>query len=617
MSDRNIFIRFISGIWHGVDGVRKILHLLLLVLVFLIFFGALSDAPPILPKKAALIIQPAGPLVEQLDGNPYDRAISELLGGASPQTLVQDVIDALAFAKDDDRITAVHLELSALRGGGLSKLSRIGAAIEDFKESGKPVVASADYFSQTSYYLAAFADELYMHPEGMVFIQGYGAYRSYYKEVIDKLRVDWNVFRVGTHKSYAEPYTRMDMSPEERESMTLLLDQLWSMYQADVEKARGMEDGTLDDFIQNLAERAAAVGGDIAIAARDAGLVDQLLDRVELRTLLKEYAGEDAEDSTNYASVYAGDYLAQLRLLDGKDIRDENIAVVVAAGDILNGTQPAGAVGGESTAVLLRTALSDESVKGVVLRVDSPGGSVFASEVIAQEIRALQAAGKPVVASMGSIAASGGYWISAVSDKIVASPATITGSIGVVGMFPTYQRTLQAVGVATDGVGTTPWAGQLRPDREMSDAMKQIFQLMINDTYDDFITGVAEVRSMEKEAVDQVAQGQVWTGQDALENGLIDQLGSYEDAVELAAELAGLGDGEYGKKLIDVRLSTTEQMLLDLLSLSKSAGIDIEKFVARPGALELFANKLQELLAGAMQFNDPKGLYSHCFCAIE
>lgn len=617
MSDRNIFIRFISGIWHGVDGVRKILHLLLLVLVFLIFFGALSDAPPILPKKAALIIQPAGPLVEQLDGNPYDRAISELLGGASPQTLVQDVIDALAFAKDDDRITAVHLELSALRGGGLSKLSRIGAAIEDFKESGKPVVASADYFSQTSYYLAAFADELYMHPEGMVFIQGYGAYRSYYKEVIDKLRVDWNVFRVGTHKSYAEPYTRMDMSPEERESMTQLLDQLWSMYQADVEKARGMEAGTLDDFVQNLAERAAAVGGDIAIAARDAGLVDQLLDRVELRTLLKEYAGEDAEDSTNFASVYAGDYLAQLRLLDGKDIRDENIAVVVAAGDILNGTQPAGAVGGESTAVLLRTALSDESVKGVVLRVDSPGGSVFASEVIAQEIRALQAAGKPVVASMGSIAASGGYWISAVSDKIVASPATITGSIGVVGMFPTYQRTLQAVGVATDGVGTTPWAGQLRPDREMSDAMKQIFQLMINDTYDDFITGVAEVRSMEKEAVDQVAQGQVWTGQDALENGLIDQLGSYEDAVELAAELAGLGDGEYGKKLIDVRLSTTEQMLLDLLSLSKSAGIDIEKFVARPGALELFANKLQELLAGAMQFNDPKGLYSHCFCAIE
>jgi protease-4 len=437
----------------------------------------------------------------------------------------------------------------------------------------------------------------------MVFIQGYGAYRSYYKEVIDKLRVDWNVFRVGTHKSYAEPYTRMDMSPEERESMTQLLDQLWSMYQADVEKARGMEAGTLDDFVQNLAERAAAVGGDIAIAARDAGLVDQLLDRVELRTLLKEYAGEDA--------------LAQLRLLDGKDIRDENIAVVVAAGDILNGTQPAGAVGGESTAVLLRTALSDESVKGVVLRVDSPGGSVFASEVIAQEIRALQAAGKPVVASMGSIAASGGYWISAVSDKIVASPATITGSIGVVGMFPTYQRTLQAVGVATDGVGTTPWAGQLRPDREMSDAMKQIFQLMINDTYDDFITGVAEVRSMEKEAVDQVAQGQVWTGQDALENGLIDQLGSYEDAVELAAELAGLGDGEYGKKLIDVRLSTTEQMLLDLLSLSKSAGIDIEKFVARPGALELFANKLQELLAGAMQFNDPKGLYSHCFCAIE
>ena len=617
MSDRNIIFRFISGLWHGLDGVRKVLHLLLLVILFLVFFGALSDAPPLLPKRAALVIQPSGPLVEQLDGNPYDRAVSQLLGSAAPQTLVQDVVDALAFAKDDDRISAIHLELSAVGGGGLSKLQRIGAAIEDFKESGKPVVASADYFSQSSYYLAAYADELYMHPEGMVFIQGYGAYRSYYKEVIDKLRMDWNVFRAGTHKSYYDPYTRMDMSPEERESMTQLLDQLWSFYKADVEKARGMEDGALDDFVQNLAERAAAVGGDIAIAARDAGLIDRLLDRVELRTLLKEYAGEDADDSTNYASIYASDYLAQLRLLDGTDIQDENIAVVVAAGDILNGTQPAGAVGGESTAVLLRAALSDESVKAVVLRVDRPGGSVFASEVIAQEIKALRAAGKPVVASMGSIAASGGYWISAVADKIVASPATITGSIGVVGMFPTYQRTLQAVGVATDGVGTTPWAGQLRPDREMSDAMKQVFQLMINDTYDDFISGVAEVRAMEKDAVDQVAQGQVWTGQDALEHGLIDQLGSYEDAIELAAQLAGLSDGEYGKKLIDVRLSTTEQMMLDLLSLSKSAGIDIEKFVAKPGALELFANKLQELLAGATQFNDPKGLYSHCFCVVE
>jgi len=617
MSNRNIIFRLISSIWHGLDGVRKILHLLLLVIVFLVFFGALSDAPPLLPKQAALFLQPAGPLVEQLDGNPYDRAIAELIGDAAPQTLVQDVIDALAYAKTDDRISAVHLELSALGGGGLSKLRRIGVALEDFKESGKPLIASADYFSQAGYHLAAHADELYMHPEGIVFIQGYGVMRSYYKEAIDTLRLDWNVFRVGTHKSFVEPYTRMDMSPEDRESMTRLTEQLWTMYQDDVEAARGLGAGMLDDFVQNLTKHTTDAGGDIAIAAREAGLVDELLNRVELRAVLKAYAGEDSEDSSSYSSVNANDYLGQMRLLDGSDVRDENIAIIVAAGSILNGNQPAGSIGGESTAALLREALSDDSVKAVVLRVDSPGGSVFASEVIAQEIRALQNAGKPVVASMGSVAASGGYWISVVADKVVASPATVTGSIGVFGMFPTFQRTLQAVGVATDGVGTTPWVGQLRPDREMSEPTKQLFQLMVNDTYDDFISGVADFRSMEKDAVDSVAQGQVWTGQDALKFGLIDQLGSYEDAVQAAADLGGLTEGNYGEKLIEVSLSKTEQMLLDFLSLSKSAGIDIEKVIARPGVLESFANRLEELLASASQFNDPKGLYSHCFCEMD
>ncbi|MCJ7592252.1 MAG: S49 family peptidase, partial [Woeseiaceae bacterium] len=238
MSDRNFLFRLISSIWRGVDGVRKILHLLLLVALFLVFFGALSGGPTLIAQKAALIIQPAGPLVDQLDGDPYDRALAELLGDAAPQTLVQDVIDALSFAKTDDRITAVHLELSLLGGGGLSKLRRIGAAIEDFKESGKPVVASADYFSQSGYHLAAHADELYMPPEGMVFFEGYGGFRSYYKEAIDKLRVDWNVFRVGTHKSFVEPYTRMDMSPEDRESRTRMIEQFWTMYQDDVEAAR-------------------------------------------------------------------------------------------------------------------------------------------------------------------------------------------------------------------------------------------------------------------------------------------------------------------------------------------------------------------------------------------
>jgi len=617
MSSSNFLVRLISSIWTGVDGVRKVLHLLLLVTLFLVFFGAISGTAPILPQQAALLIQPAGPLVEQLDGDPYDRALAELLGDAPPQTLVQDVLEALAFAKTDDRISAVHLELSALGGGGLSKLRRIGEAIDDFKESGKPVIASADYFSQSGYYLAAHADELYMHPDGVVFLQGYGGFRNYYKDAIDKLRLDWNVFRVGTHKSFVEPYTRMDMSPEDRESRTRLIGQFWAMYQDDVEAARGLGEGIVDDYAQNLVAHVTAANGDIAVAAREIGLVDELVSRAELRAIVTGYAGEDADDSSTYSAVYAGDYLGNMRLLHGRDVQDENVAIVVAVGTILNGTQPSGTIGGDSTAALLRSALSDDSVKAVVLRVDSPGGSVFASEVIAHEIQALQMAGKPVVASMGSVAASGGYLISVVADQVFASPATVTGSIGVFGMFPTYQRTLEAVGVGTDGVGTTPWAGQFRPDREMSEPTKQLFQLVINDTYDDFISDVAEQREMEKAIVDSVAQGQVWTGQDALKHGLIDALGTYEDSIRAAAQLAGLEEGDYGQKLIETKLTPTEQIVLEFFALTKTTGFDVAAIVKGPSALESFASRLEALLAGLSQFNDPKGVYSHCFCEID
>ena len=610
-------VRLFSSIWRGLDGLRKILHLVLLVLLFLVFFGALSGAPTLMPNKAALLLQPVGPLVDQLDGDPYDRALAQLLGDAPPQTLVQDVIDALEFAKYDDRIAAVHLELSSMGGGGLSKLRRIGAAIEDFQESGKPVIASADYFSQASYHLAAHADELYMNPEGIVFIQGYGAFGSYYKEAIDALKIDWNVFRVGTYKSFVEPYERMDMSPEDRESRSRLINQFWGMYIADIEAARGMDDGQLDSFVQNLVARVEAVGGDIALAAVEAGLVDELVGRAELRERIIGYVGEDASDSADYASVSDHDYLMQMRLLESKDIKEENVAVIVAVGNILNGTQPSGTIGGDSTAALLRAALNDDSVRAVVLRIDSPGGSVFASEVIADEVRALQAVGKPVVASMSSVAASGGYWVAAVADHVIASPATVTGSIGVFGMFPTFQRSLSALGVATDGVGTTPWAGQLRPDREMSAPTKQLFQLMINDTYDDFVSGVAELRDKDKDFVDSVAQGQVWTGTDALTHGLIDELGTYEDAIRVAAELAGLSDGSYGQKTIQTQLSPTEQMVLDFLALSDGFGLEFDTLTSGRDVLQQFANALEEMLSGIAQFNDPKGIYTHCFCEID
>lgn len=617
MSSSNFLVRFLKALWRGVNGLRKVLHLVLLLFIFMLFFGVLSgDAPQLVPQRAALVLQPVGNLVEQVAGDPYDRAIAELIGDAPPQTLVADVVEALKQAQDDKRIEVVHLELSALRGAGLSKLQRVARAMQAFRESGKRIIATADFFTQQGYYLAAHADEIYMHPEGIVYLQGYGSYRNYFADAIEMLRLDWNVFRVGTHKSFVEPYTRMDMSPEDRESRRRLIEQFWAMYEADIVAARGLPEGAIDHYAQNLVDYMASAHGDAGQAAMERGLVDELLGRAEIRELLQDLVGVDTDDDTMYSAVNMGDYLNQARLLRGDRVKEQNIGIIVAAGDILDGSHPPGAIGGDSTAVLLRRALTDESVKAVVLRVDSPGGSVFASEIIAQEIEALQAAGKPVVASMSSVAASGGYWISVVADRIIANPSTVTGSIGIFAMIPTFQRTLRAVGVATDGVGTTPWAGELRPDREMSEHAKQLVQMMIEDGYDDFISGVAERRELEKSYVDSIGQGQVWTGNDAFENGLVDQLGDYDDAIRAAAELAGIADANYGRKLIEKQLTPTEQMILDLLSTFRIAGVDPAAFVNRPTALEVFAGKLQGLLAQVARFNDPKGVYSHCFCEI-
>lgn len=618
MSSQNFIVRFFSALWRALNGLRKVLHLFLLLFVFLVFFGVMSgESPQLIPQRAALLIQPSGALVEQRAGDPYELAIAEFLGSATPQTLVQDVVDALEHGRDDDRIQAVHLELSSLGGAGLSKLQRIAGAIEHFRESGKPVIASSDFYTQQAYYLAAHADEIYMHPEGVLYLPGYGTYRTFYKEAIDLLRIDWNIFRVGTHKSAVEPYIRMDMSPEDRETRQRLIDQLWQLYQDDVVAARELEQGAIDAYAEDLVANAAASGGDVSAIAVQLGLVDELLGRGELREVLKQYVGEDEDDEAMYSAVGMGAYLNNMKLLHGDRPKQANVAIVVASGAILNGTQPPGTIGGDSTAALLRRALTDETVKAVVLRVDSPGGSVFASEVIAQEIEALQAAGKPVVASMSSVAASGGYWISVVADKIIASPSTITGSIGVIGMLPTYQRSLRALGIANDGVGTTPWSGELRPDRELGEHTKQLIQMIINDDYDDFVSGVAEHRNLDKAYVDTIAQGQVWIGADALENGLVDELGTFEDAVTAAAELAGLEAGEYSEKLIEQQMTPTEQMILDLLAVGARLGIQPSFLSGRASAIEALASRLQDFATHIAQFNDPRGVYSHCFCTID
>ncbi|MDJ0916205.1 MAG: signal peptide peptidase SppA [Woeseiaceae bacterium] len=611
---RNPLIRLFSAIWTGVDGIRKILHLVLLLLVFAIFVGAMSGTAPIFPNQAALYIQPVGSLVEEFEGDPYDRAVEELLDEARPQTRVRDVIDALEYAKTDDRIKVVHLELSGMGGAGLPKLQRIAEAVTDFKESGKPVIATGDFLSQQAYYVASHADKVYLHPEGMLLLQGYGRFMNYFADAIEKLRIDWNVFRAGTHKSFAEPFTRMSMSDEDRESTKSLIDQLWGIYQEDVEAARGLEEGVIDDYAINYLINLETAGGDPAVVAVQQGLVDELMTRNDVRDVMIGYAGEK---SGTYNAIGMNEYVSQMRMLDVEQVKQQNVAVIVASGNVLFGDQPPGTIGAESTGNLLRRAMNDDSVKSVVVHIDSGGGSAFAGYVIADEIEALQVAGKPVVVSMSSAAASAAYFIAAGSDRIFASPATITGSIGVIGMFPTYQRTAAYLGIATDGIGSTQWSGQFRPDREMSDSSRKLFNVLIRDSYDSFISHVSDYRGMDKQAVDQIAQGKVWTGQDALANGLIDELGDIDDAIAAAAELAQMSEGSYGVKFIEAELSSTEQFLVDFVNAGASLGLDPTSFARRPGSLERLAGELEQMIEPLTQFNDPKGIYSQCFCRIE
>ena len=617
MKKRNLLVRVLSGIWSGVDGFRKILHLLLLLFVFAIFVGAMSGTVPQLPDRAALFIKPVGALVEELEGDPFDRAIAEMLDEAQPQTVLQDIVDALDYASDDDRIDAVHIELSALGSAGLPKLQRIARAIEEFRQSGKPVVASADFMTQQAYFIAAHADEVYLNPEGGILLQGYGRFRTYFADAIEKLKLDWNIFKVGTYKSAVEPFERMDMSDADREATMNLIDQLWGTYLDEVAAAREMDAAEIARYADDFVDTLAAADGDLALAAKDAGLVDELLTRTELRELLIGYVGSDDDSEANYSSIGMGEYLSHADLLNGEKVAEQNIGIIIASGTIQSGTQPPGTIGAESTAELLRRARDDESVKAVVLRVDSPGGSAFASDVIANEIAALQEAGKPVVASMSSVAASGGYWISVGADRVFASPTTITGSIGIFGMFPTYQRAAEYLGLANDGVGSTPLSGQLRPDRAMTDDTKRLFQLVIEEGYDDFIGRVATYRGMQKTEVDAVGQGRVWTGADALERGLVDELGGMEDAIAFAAELVDLAEDDYGQKWIRTQLSPTEQMIVDLLGTAKSFGLQLDFLQSRPTALQKIAGRLEQALAPLAGFDDPKGVYAHCLCTFD
>jgi protease IV len=607
---------FFSGLWRGLDGLRKALHLILLLVLFGLIFGLVrGSAPPAVPAKVALVIAPDGPLVEQLSGNARARALDEALGNETPEALLWDLMDSIRAAAADKRVQVLVLDLDKLDSANQPALAELAAAIREFRASGKKVIAYGVELTQERYYLAAQADEIYLDPMGFVLVQGYDRYRTYLKDALDKLGVDINVFRVGAFKSAVETYTRTSMSPEDREESRTYLTALWTAYQDEVTRARKLAPDALAKYVDSFMQTVPAAKGDAAKVALADGLVTALKSSLEVEQRLTQLVGEN-DDKDSFSGISSADYLRVARAdkkLSG--LAKDKVGVIIASGEILDGEQPPGTIGGDSTAKLIRAARNDKDVKAVVLRVNSPGGSVLASEEIYRELVALRAAGKPLVVSMGGYAASGGYYISAPADEIWANPATITGSIGIFAIIPTVDKTLGKVGIGVDGVGTTALSGQLRIDRPLGEGARAVLQAVTAHGYDEFVARVAAGRKKSTAEVDAIAQGRVWAGTDAKRIGLVDQLGSFNDAVKAAAQRAKLTD--YTTKFIEPKLTWAETLAV---SLKSSLIRGLVHLSPDEVALRQVAQRLDPVTQQAAQlarFSVPNRLYAYCFCEVR
>ncbi len=626
MADKNpgVIRRLLGLIARLYRGFRSIL-LNLLFITIVVFIGVAlfsGDDKVKVPATAALVLNLTGDLVEEKRWtDPVATAINESLGGQeeAPEVLVRDVVKVLQAAAKDNRIQALVLDLSMLGRGSLDKMQLIGHEIDAFKAAGKKVFAYGGFFGQNQYYLASYADDISLSPMGAVLLEGYGSYPMYYKNALEKLNINTHVFRVGTYKSAVEPFLRNDMSEEAKEANTEWLNALWSNYKQQVAQRRGFAADNFDETYTALLQKLQAAEGDLSQYAVNAGLVDAIKTREAFRRDLIAIVGEN--DDKTYNHVTFKDYVKLVVPAQQFDNPlTDKVALVVARGVIVDGHAKAGTIGGDSTAALLRKARHDDKVKAVVLRVDSPGGSAYASEVIAQEIRLLREAGKPVIASMGSVAASGGYWISAPANEIWAEPTTITGSIGIFGLLHTAEDAMATLGLNVDGVGTTELAGLsagLPLFKGLDPAAKDLFQLLIERGYTEFLSMVGENRNMSSTEVDKVAQGRVWTGAKALELGLVDKLGTISDAVKAAADKAGLS--LYDGKLIRHELSPSEQMLHDLFGEAKVRGwLPHTAASAEQQMLRRLTSQLKQDFVLMNQFNDPNGIYSYCVsCSIN
>ena len=610
MSEKTGLIRRIFRFLGSIIGAIRSLISLIFVLFFIVIVAGLfvDDIQP-MPERGALYLAPSGLLVDQRS---YIDPVSEIFSQSSArdsETLVRDIVASLDHAQYDERITHVLLDTNYMAGGGVAKLEEISGALQRFKQSGKPIIAIGDNFSQSQYFLAAHADEIIMNPLGRVMLTGFGSYSSFYKEALDKLKINMHIFRVGKYKSAVEPYMGNGMSPEARADRRELIGSLWQFYTSRVEQLRGLPTGALNDLVNNMHTNLVAENGDVAALALKQGLIDRVATRRETSAYLQQILPHTNGDID---SVPMAAYLNHMKLaaLNASNQRKPEIAVVVASGTILDGNQPEGTVGGDTLADIFSTIEDDEQVKAVVVRVDSPGGSAFASDVIRDAIAALRKKNIPVVISMGSYAASGGYWIATESDRIMALSTTITGSIGVFGVIPTFEDSLNALGIYSDGVGTTSIAGMLQLDRPMTQQTEMILQSGVEHVYSRFLGLVANARKTTPNAIHEIAQGRVWTGEKALELGLVDELGDLKDAIVSAATLAGISDYKvnYRRK----PLSVVEQVMMEISGNVHAAVSVMGLHGLLPVSLQRQVESVIKPLQMLDTLTDPNHIYLYC-----
>ena len=604
-------MRLLTGIWRVLSGISRAISVLVPLLFVTIFVIAFSttlkeSTPEPLPERAALLIAPSGPLVE--DSPPVDTLSAFINQDYDQPVLLNDVVRSIRWAATDERITSLVFDLENLAGPSTSQTLEISSAIEVFRASGKPVIAAGDFYSQAHYLLASQADHILLHPEGGMFLEGFSVYRSYLRSFLEKTRVTMHVFRAGENKSAVEPYLRDDMSDEEREVVSRWLEGLWAAYTELAESGRELPAGTLDQFIASFAAQLDASDNDLAETMLAAGWVDMLADHAQMEDALAEWVGVTDEDG--YAEVISLDrYVEDVKM--SRSLTEENlplIAIIPVEGTLMPGDSEEGMAGSDTINGYIDTALEAEDLAAIVLRVNSPGGSVFASDLIRRKLREVAVADISIVVSMGTIAASGGYWIAAEADEIWALPTTLTGSIGAFSAFPTIEGIVEYIGVTVDGVGTTPLAGAASLNRGLSPEMASIMQALAYGAYDDFIELVASGRDMSEQAVREVADGLVWTGAEAAERGLVDELGGLDEAVAAAARLAGVEEWRTAR----TRLPPSFESVL-LQELSRSFGM-----VAAPlgGWFESLVSAFKPAIKSLSSLRDPMHVYAQCLpCA--